>query len=167
MTDDEHTLRLGWWNGNERLKHEPLPARLSAAVPHDAPLVMLDGELPADDGVILEGILPIPSGADAPGVGLYVETDENRGVGILVRAAGLTEFGAMQGNGSGFQGDLRADREMPFGPTARFRLVLKGWLLEFYLDDVLMECYSLPSRATGRIGLIGGANGPADLRAWR
>jgi hypothetical protein len=167
VTDDEQTLRLGWWNGNERLKHEPLPTRFSAAVPHDAPLVMLDGELPADDGVILEGILPIPGGADAPGVGLYVETDESRGVGILVRAAGRTEFGAMQGDGSGFQGDLRADREMPFGPTARFRLVLKGWLLEFYLDDVLMECYSLPSRATGRIGLIGGQNGPADLRAWR
>ena len=28
VTDDEPTLRLGWWSGNERLKHEPLPVRL-------------------------------------------------------------------------------------------------------------------------------------------
>jgi hypothetical protein len=167
VTDDEHTLRLGWWSSNERLKYERLPIRVPIGAPHDAPLVMLDGELPTDDGVIVEGILPIPAGADAPGAGLYVETDENRGVGILVRAAGVTEFGAMQGDGNGLQCDLRADREMAFGPTARFRLVLKGWLLEFYLEDILMECYSLPGRATGRIGVLGGANGPADLQVWR
>jgi hypothetical protein len=46
-------------------------------------------------------------------------------------------------------------------------LALKGWLLEFYLDDILMDCYSLPSWATGRLGLIGGPNRPTDLRAWR
>ena len=65
VTDDELTLRLGWWSGNERLKHEPLPIRLPAGAPPDAPLVMLDGDLPTDDGVIVEGVLPIPADADA------------------------------------------------------------------------------------------------------
>ena len=76
-----------------------------------------------------------------------------------MRAGGVTEFGSLQADGAGFKCDLRADREFAFGPNARFRLALKGWLLEFYLDDILMECYSLPERATGRVGLIGGGTG--------
>lgn len=167
VTDDELTLRLGWWNGNERLKHEPIPIRLAADVPPDAPLVMLDGELPADDGVIVEGILPIPADADSQAAGVYIETAESKGTAILVRSGGVTEFGPMQADCTGFKSDLRADREMTFGTTARFRLALKGWLLEFYLDDILMECYSLPSRATGRVGLIGAANRATELRVWR
>ena len=153
VTDDELTLRLGWWSGNERLKHEPLPIRLSAASPQDSPLVMLDGDLPTDDGVIVEGVLPIPVDAAAQNAGLFVETAENSGTGILVRAGGVTEFGSLQADGAGFKSDLRADREIVFRPTTRFRLVLKGWLLEFYLDDILMECYSLPGPATGRVGV--------------
>lgn len=79
----------------------------------------------------------------------------------------MTEFGSLPADGTGFRGDLRADREMRFGSTARFRLALKGGLLEFYLDDILMECYSLPSRATGRVGLVGGRHRPTEVRAWR
>ncbi|HPM80806.1 MAG TPA: hypothetical protein PLF81_08900 [Candidatus Anammoximicrobium sp.] len=167
MTDDELTLRLGWWSGNERLKHEPIAIRLPADVPDDAALVMLDGEFPTDDGMIVEGVVPIPADADSQGTGVYIETAEAHGTAILVRAGGVTEFGLMQADGTGFKSELRADREMPFGSAARFRLALKGWLLEFYLDDILMECYSLPSRATGRIGLSGGAGRDSELRAWR
>lgn len=43
---------------------------------------------------------------------------------------------------------------MGFGPTVRLRLVLQHVLTELYLDDVLMECASLPAPATGRIGLV-------------
>ncbi|MHC4983439.1 MAG: hypothetical protein ACYTF6_09780 [Planctomycetota bacterium] len=32
-------------------------------------------------------------------------------------------------------------------------------LIEFHLDDILIECYSLPAAATGRIGLIGAVAG--------
>jgi len=175
VTDDQRTLRLGWWSGNERLKHESLPVREcvgrignpSYGRPPDTPLVMLDGQLPTDDGVIVEGVLPVLADGAAASAGLFVETSENSGTGILVWTGGVTEFGAMQADGTGFKADLRADREASFGPTARFRLALKGWLLEFYLDDILMECYSLPGRATGRLGLIGGPNRPTDLRAWR
>ena len=58
---------------------------------------------------------------------------------------------------------------MRFGRPARFRLLLKDSLLEFYLDDILIECFSLPARATGRLGLITGGDPGAigTLRAWR
>jgi hypothetical protein len=40
--------------------------------------------------------------------------------------------------------------------------------LEFYLDDILIECFSLPADATGRIGLIRGSDSRAigNLKAW-
>jgi hypothetical protein len=55
---------------------------------------------------------------------------------------------------------------MAFGKPARFRLLLKHSLLEFYLDDILIECFSLPQDATGRIGLIG-AGAVRVLGAWQ
>ena len=57
---------------------------------------------------------------------------------------------------------------MEFGKPARFRLLVKYALIEFYLDDILIECYSLPGRATGRIGLIRSSSGESigDLKAW-
>jgi hypothetical protein len=47
-----------------------------------------------------------------------------------------------------------------------------GSLLEFYLDDLLLQCYSLPHAATGQIGLIGLLAGRnveafADFAAWQ
>ena len=47
--------------------------------------------------------------------------------------------------------------------------LLKETLLEFYLDDILIECFSLPADATGRIGLIRGSDSRAigKLKAWQ
>jgi len=56
-----------------------------------------------------------------------------------------------------------------FGKSASFRLLLKHTLLEFYLDDILMECFSLTAKATGRIGLIQGVDQKSikDIQAWQ
>ena len=58
---------------------------------------------------------------------------------------------------------------MTFGRPAKFRLLLKGSLLEFYLDDILIECFSLPAESTGRIGLLKGhaPKSIGNLKAWR
>ena len=42
-------------------------------------------------------------------------------------------------------------------------------LAEFYLDDILIQCFSLPSSATGRIGLIDGGDPSAlgELTRWQ
>ena len=75
----------------------------------------------------------------------------------------------MKADGAGFRPEKTVDREMRFGAPARFRLVLKGVLMEVYLDDFLIECYSLPAPATGRLGLIPGnqRNSIGALRAWK
>jgi len=69
----------------------------------------------------------------------------------------------MNADGSGWNPENLVDREMDFVADPTFRLVLKKSVLEFYLNDILIECYSMPAKATGRIGLLGDAS---ELNAW-
>ena len=45
-------------------------------------------------------------------------------------------------------------------------LLLKESVLEFYLDDVYIQSYSLPTAATGLIGVIGSASEVSEVTAW-
>ena len=165
--DGEGTLRLTWWPGNEALKHK------SVAVPPPAaggrgPIRLLGGKLNIASGLVLEGMLKLPDPLGAPR-GLYIEHGKRRrdGDSLQQRRAGGTR--SVAADGSGFKPDKTVDREVRFPAPARFRLMLEGVLLEFYLDDILIECYSLPAPATGWIGLIPGnrRNSICALKAWR
>jgi len=166
VLDEEGTLRLAWWKGNEKMKGERLEVRLPAAgVGNGARIAMLQTPLDVDNGVILEGTLALPETQDQSRRGLYIECGNDSGAAILVNAAGAAELGPMRADGSGFKAEKGVDREMTFGKPARFHLLLKQSLLEFYLDDILIECFSLPQNATGRMGLIG-ADAIRQLSAW-
>lgn len=167
VVDEEGTLRLKWWPGNESLKHQTLD--VSRRVASAAPVALLDQRFDTKGGVILEGVLTLPAAAEAPPVGLYLEHGQGCGTAIRVGRGGVTELGLLQGDGTGFASKNRVDRETPFGPTATFRLLLKHSLLEFYLDDHLIQCWGLPQSPTGHIGLIHGASPESirDLKAWR
>jgi len=170
LVDDEGTLRLGWWKGNDTLKDDAAEVTLSEVKGRaDLPVAMVAAELNVEDGAILEGTLALPEAEAAKPVGLYVEHAAGQGSAILVGAGGVSELGSMRGDGAGFKCEKRVDREMDFGKQPSFRLLLKHSLLEFYLNDVLIECYSLPGQATGRVGLIpGGKKGAVRiLKAWQ
>ncbi|MBM4039024.1 MAG: hypothetical protein FJ290_10980 [Planctomycetes bacterium] len=162
VVDKDGTLRLAWWEGNDALKHEAIEAANKGA------LCFFDDRDVAG-GIVLEGILPLPGSDDAKPSGLYIEHGRDTGTAILVNAKGIAEIGPMAADGSGFKAESRIDREMAFGPAPRFRLLLRHSLLEFFLNDILIQCYSLPAPATGRIGLIqGGAQEAARaLKSWR
>jgi hypothetical protein len=168
--DDEGTLRLGWWAGNEKLKVEPIemtpPSSHSGAAQRVA---LIETTFDLRNGLLLEGTIELPATEATAPVGLFLAQGDDSGTAILVRAGGIAEIGAMRADGTGFEVEHHVDREWKPGPTARFRLLLKGSLSEFYLDDLLMQCYSLPGEATGRIGLIQGGRGEAigRLMAWR
>ena len=116
----------------------------------------------------MEGDLVLPS-EGRPSRGLYVECEPGSGAAILIRSDGSAELGDIRADGAGYKVTFSEDRKMAFGQPAKFRLLLQQSLLEFYLDDILIECFSLPKSATGRIGLIcGGDTGSiTGLRAWR
>jgi hypothetical protein len=111
----------------------------------------------------------LPQEKGAKPVGLYIEHAEGQGTAILLHPGGIAELGPMNADGSAFKPEKRVDREMDFGPTANWRLLVKHSLLEFYLNDILIECYSLPGWATGRLGLIPGGPEPCVrvLRGWQ
>ncbi|MCY2927164.1 MAG: hypothetical protein NT031_17365 [Planctomycetota bacterium] len=148
--DAEGTLRLAWWPGNEKLKHAPVP--------------LTDQALDVTAGVVLEGTLALPRAEDGPLAGVYIECAGGEGVAICAASDGTARTGAIRPDGSDFRPDKHVAREFRLSDQARFRLLLEHSLMEFYLDDVLMESYSLPSAATGRIGFLGQAD---NVRAWQ
>jgi hypothetical protein len=129
-------------------------------------VALLETEFDARHGLVLEGTLKLPVAKESSPVGLFLAQRGDSGTAILVHAGGNTELGPMRSDGTGFKAENRIDREWKFGARVRFRLLLKGSLLEFYLDDLLMQCYSLPQKATGRIGILP-ASDPAALTALK
>ena len=162
MFDDEGTLRLGWCDVNDVLKAHSIeiiqPPERDSSTPR-----MIEQAFDAANGFVVEGRLTIPSdGYDS--TGLYIETGEGLGTGIIVGPNAVTAFGAMQATGGAFQYESQIDRQYPFGHTTPLRLIVKRDLLEFYLEDILIQCYSLPTVATGRVGPIGSVT---DVVAWK
>jgi len=164
--DADGVLRLTWWPGNDALKHRQVQVVLPAG--REGPIRMLGRKLDARTGFVLEGSLKLPEPLGAP-CGLYIEHIKGLGTAILFNSNGRAELGPIRADGTGFKPDKNVDREMKFGAPARFKLLLKGPLLEIYLDDFVIECYSLPAPATGHIGLISGSKRSAisALKAWQ
>jgi hypothetical protein len=167
VVDDEGTLRLMWWKGNEELKREPVD--LVMPVDDRRGIRLLGNAFDTRAGIVVEGSVQLGKEAHAGRAGLYIERTGGEGTAILMGPDGVTELGPVKADGSGFKAEDRIDRQTPFGPAARFRLLMKYTLLEFYLDDHLIQCYSLPGEPTGRIGLI---QPPAQkafgaVKAWR
>ena len=71
-------------------------------------------------------------------------------------AASATLGGTIHPDGSGFTVDplQRIDRDLPAKHQVRFRLLLRHGMVELYFDEILMNVYSLPNSASGRIGFL-------------
>jgi hypothetical protein len=163
--DNEGTLRLGWWKGNEKMKHKPIAVEKPAE--SNTEVAMLGNSFDINQGIIIEGTLRLPKAENEPRHGLYVECTKNLGAGVLIDSTGVAELGQMKADNTALKAEKRVDREMKFGKPARFRLLIKGSLMEFYLDDILIESYALPENATGRIGLVNAGDAVGTLKAWR
>jgi len=162
--DDAGAIRLAYWPGNDVLKGRSVdvagPADAGAAI------AMLETTFDAEGGFVLEGDLALPVAGGTPR-GLYFECQGGEGGAVLFAADGSAEIGVMAPDGK-FEKTSGADPEMTYGHPARFRLMAQHSLMELYLDEILIECFSLKSAATGRIGLITGGDAGAigKLKAW-
>ena len=179
--DQEGTLRFGWWIGNEKMKHRPIAVKKS--VDSNAAVALLGNTFNTKQGIIIEGTLKLSKAKESLRCGVYIEctTDlgvydngvlidstgvTELGVGVLIDSSGVAELGLMNADGTGFKMEKRVDREMTFGSLAAFRLLVRGSLMEFYLDDILIESFALPANASGRIGLINAKETMDTLKAW-
>ena len=194
VVDEEGHLTLGYWAGNEAAKGTPIdldlgacvlafpekpetgwvPARqrLAVDVPHGGALALLANHFDLEKGVIVEGTMQV----HAPprrwsGIGVYVEEDarQERGTALMAQTRGWTEIGPLQGGRQSFVADDALPLGIADGVNHSFRLLVRQSLLEFYLDDRLVQCYSLPERSSGRLGLVveSGRAVFEGLRAWK
>ena len=165
VVDAEGTLRLHYWEGNEKLKGRALTMTAPSS-PRNGSIALLAPVFDVGRGVVVEGEVTLPPPGSSLQPGFYVEAEDDLGAAVRIAPGGITEVGPIRRDGTGFLSQFRDDREIPFGRTAPFRLLLRHCLLEFYLDDVLFSVYSLPLWATGRIGLLEAGAGIGDLKAW-
>ena len=166
FVDDDGTLWFGYWQGNERLKRTLVPTQFADT--GGGRVQLADRNVDTEGGVVVEGQITLPA-ADLPEAdwpGLYIGYDAGQGSYIQVGASAVTHFGLMAADGDRSEREDVMARAWPFGPSVRFRMLLKASVMEFYLDDLLVQSYSLPAAATGRIGLLNPANGIADVHVW-
>lgn len=161
LVDEAGTLRLGWWRGNEKIKVEAVKVQRVRGVGVGE---RLEPVLDARRGFVVEGTVHLPKDASAAPVGLVLAQRGEQRTMMRVRAGGIVEIGLMPPDGR-FVAENTLDRAWSFGATARFRLLVQGTLTEFYLDDLLIQCYSLPRRADGRVELSS-SEAFEDVRAW-
>jgi hypothetical protein len=108
--------------------------------------------------------------ADSGNVGLVLQRTGATDCAILISPGGTVKFGVIGKDGKHFRSVHERNIDVNFGSKAKFRLILRADMGEFYLNDYQISLMNLagPDRLTGRIGFFGfDAECPVkDIRAW-
>ena len=172
LVDQEGTLRLGYWKGNEALKGKAAPAETLGRQNH---LAFLNHSFNVNQGFVLEGTIRLPSEGEPELPGIYLASGEERPTVLQATAKGTSRIGTVQADGSDFRlreskvvwcGPAEVDREMKYGPTVKFRLLVRKSMIEFYMDDVLFHIRALKYPPTGKVGIVGQTGSIFGLKAW-
>jgi hypothetical protein len=137
----------------------------------ESTVMLLGNDFDIEKGIVLEGTMEIHSSENKPGgIGLYIEENTEQGTAIMLQTYGRTEIGQMRIEGKKkFQpDDVIETTGITSGKKCAFRLLLRQYLMELYLNDLLVQCYSLPLQSTGHLGLIveSGRAVFEKLQAW-
>lgn len=165
FVDNSGTLWFGYWQGNEALKKNAVQPDFAAATGR---IRMAENPVDTAGGVVIEGSVSLPPAQvpvqDWPG--FYIEYEAGRGSCIQVGSGGVTHFGLMAENEDNSLLEDFMARDWPFPSKAKCRTLLKESVLEFYLDGLLIQSYSLPAESTGRIGLLNSSGLIDDVQIW-
>ena len=154
VVDAKGTLRLGWWEGNEALKGEEVDPW---------------AEFDMGEGIVVEGTL-----IEAPGLGGQASGT----LGIDNREEGTGIMFQIRGGGVDIQPIDTHRRGLPacddsielgegLGNEVRFKLLVRWNMAELYVNDLLVQCYSLAPMKTGRIAVEGGTwTDVTGVKAW-
>jgi hypothetical protein len=162
-------LRLKWWKNNDKLRATPVEARLTEPdAGYSGALRMLAEKIDPQRTYVIQGTLAAaPSQASAGGnYGIFFDRGSGQGQ-CLVLARDGSRF-AEVGPGAG---DLKVlyhiSRDMDFGPTLKFRMVIREDMMELYINDYLMNTKRM--QYNGRIGFMGGDDAAAfrNISVWQ
>ena len=167
--DREGILRLKWWKNNDRLKARPVETRLVAAgKEYASSLRMLDTKLDLGRTHVIEGTLGEASHQAAGGGQHGIFFDQGNGQGqCLLLAREAARFGAVKADGSDLKIQQTTSRDMDFGPVLKFRLVIRGDMMELYINDYLMNLKRV--KCNGQIGFMGadGERALENIKVWQ
>jgi len=166
--DREGILRLTWWKNNDKLKAKPVETKLVAAgKEYASSLRMLDTKLDLGRTHVIEGTVGEVS-HQAAGAGQHgIFFDQGNGQGqCLLLGREAAQFGAVKADGSHLNILQTTSRDMDFGPALKFRLVIRGDMMELYVNDYLMNLNRV--KCNGQIGFMGADDERAleNIKVW-
>jgi hypothetical protein len=152
--DREGILRLKWWTNNAKLKAKEVESGLVApGTNYTDSLRMLDKKLDLSRTHVIEGTL---SGIESPPVagrnGIFFDQGNGQGHCLLLGRDAVL-FCEVKADGSDLRVRQTSTRDLDFGSVLMFRLVIKDDMMEFYVNDYLMNLQRV--KCNGRIGFIG------------
>jgi len=160
--DDEGVMRWRYWDGNEALKGPAIPmdhGRTGDSRLHD-------GEIDFNRGVVIEGNLTLPQPGEQP-VSVLFAVGERRYV-VRILANGIVEMGTTDASGGSWEKTLSIDREWDFGRAVTLHILARSGMLEVYLDDHFMECWTMGCHGTETVSLACDDHGRlTDIRLWQ
>ena len=162
-------LRLKWWSGNDKLKATPVETKLVGAGTNDAASVRLfDKKLDLGRAHVIEGVFNdvLPQAKGEGKYGLFF--DQGNGTWhCLLFASDAVRFGEIKADGSSLKVLQTSSRDMDFGSSLSFRLVIRGDMMELYVNDYLMNLKRV--KCDRQIGIMGGdsAGSVKDIRVWQ
>jgi hypothetical protein len=185
--DRDGILHLTWWPGNEALKGRPMPVALERCVPYGLgpdQWEVEDGQLAMSAfagglailpvlhdtarGLVLECDLTI-GGSDAPlsGAGLFIEGPKVH-TGTLLMAQSDRQITVGPYDGYSYRPEDAKPHACAVGVRTRWRMLLRDRHVELYVDDVLIQCYTLAHEPRGRVGFAVEACSAvvSNVRAW-
>ena len=167
--DREGILRLKWWKNNDKLKAKPVETRLGAAGKgYASSLRMLDTKLDLSRTHVIEGTVGEVSLRAAGGGKHGIFFDQGNGQGrCLLLAREAVQFGEIKADGSGFKVRQTSSRDLDLGAVLKFRLVIRGDMMELYVNDYLMNLKRVS--CNGQIGFMGADDAGAfkNIMVWQ
>lgn len=186
VVEHDGLLSYAWWPGNEALKGRPLAPALEhargrglsgppgvrpAGATFDAPaggLLEIPLALDLERGVVLEATLSAdPHAAPLSGAGLLIESAASPWAGTLALADSHGAFSTGSYNGYAFRAH-DSKRLAATRPSQRWRVLVRGTLVEYYLDDAFVQAYTLPEPPGRRLLFVAESATVTvtDVRLW-
>lgn len=137
-TTIEDSLYLTWWSGNDPLKTLPI------AMPAGATELRFDSRRP----LVLEC-------AGRLGAAITLERERGQATVIVIRDDSVVEIRSVDPSSCDPVCEECVDRQVDFRQPRRIRLLIRSTMLELYINDFLIQCYTMASGVTGRVSWTG------------
>jgi len=148
VLDKEGVLRFKYWKGNEALKGKAVK--------------VADG-LDFGNGIVVEGTMTLPAGKEAEPASVKIRADKQN---YLVRVLhdGSVDMGTIDADGANWKKRHGANRCWKFDKSVSLRLLMRRGMLELYLDDYFMECWTMGCHRAKKVTV---AISGRDMKVWQ